>query len=91
MSKWGIRCKIYMRYIDDLRIFAYPIKSGWFWSNTGWIYDPQNIDQDCDIRHTCAEFCKTFNTIMDFLEFTTESDLDFSSGYLPTWTCKQEC
>ena len=25
MLSWGIRCKIYMRYIDDLRIYAYPM------------------------------------------------------------------
>ena len=41
-------------------------------------------DQQCDIRKTCDEFCKTFNSIMDFLEFTSESEVDFETGYLPT-------
>ena len=84
MFRWGIKCKIYMRYIDDLRLYAYPIKPGWSWSPSGWTHDPDKIVKNCDIRETCAEFCKTFNSIMDFLEFTTENECDFETGFLPT-------
>ena len=84
MLAWGIKCKIYMRYIDDLRIYAYPIKPGWTWTQNGWVYDTKIISEECDIRKTCDEFCKTFNSIMDFLEFTSESEVDFESRYLPT-------
>ena len=84
MLSWGIKCKIYMRYIDDIRIYAYPIKPGWSWSVTGWTFDPNHSETECDIRNTCDEFCKTFNSIMDFLDFTAENECDFETGYLPT-------
>ena len=53
-------------------------------SGSGWIFDPDKAGEIVDIRRTCDEFCKSFNAVMDFLEFTTESELDFSSGFLPT-------
>ena len=52
MFSWGIRCKLYMRYIDDLRLYAYPIKPGWIWTNSGWRYDSNHISNECDIRNT---------------------------------------
>ena len=84
MYSWGLKCKLYMRYIDDLRLYAYPIKQGWRWTEQGWRYDSSYKGNACDIRNTCEEFCKHFNAVMDFLEFTTESEVDFESGYLPT-------
>ena len=33
---------------------------------------------------TCDELNKVFNSVLDFLKFTTESEVDFTDGYLPT-------
>ena len=60
------------------------MKQGWKWTEAGWVFDPNIHGQDCDIRYTCNEFCKNFNAVMDFLEFTTESEIDFETGFLPT-------
>ena len=84
MYSWGIKCKLYMRYIDDLRLYAYPLKQGWIWTDKGWHFDADHIIQEGDIRNTCDQFCKHFNAIMDFLEFTTESEMDFDTRFLPT-------
>ena len=73
-----------MRYIDDMRIYAYEIKPGWTWSDTGWVYNSDKKQQENNIVKTCEEFCRTFNSIVDFLEFTSESQCDFETGYLPT-------
>ena len=53
MYSWGIKCRIYMRYIDDLRIYAYPIKRGWQWTSNGWVYDESSEQSGNDIRRTC--------------------------------------
>ena len=37
-----------------------------------------------DIVRTCEEICKTLNSCLDFLTFTTESEEDFTNNYLPT-------
>ena len=42
MYSWGIKCKLYMRYIDDLRLYVYPIKQGWIWTEVGWMFDPNH-------------------------------------------------
>ena len=75
MHSWGIRVKLYMRYIDDLRIYVFPIKPGWSWGRTGWVFNPECNTTVSDIRKTCDEFCRTFNSIVDFLEFTSEGEI----------------
>ena len=85
MVSWGIRCKIFLRYIDDLRLYMYPLKKGWTWTVKGWCFNKDSVpDQRTDVQRTSEELCKSFNSIMNFLEFTTESEDDFKSGFLPT-------
>ena len=78
MISWGIRCKIFLRYIDDLRIYMYPLKDGWTRTTKGWYFNKENIpDGRNDVQRTSEELCKSFDSIMNFLEFTTESEDDF--------------
>ena len=35
-DSWGILCQILVRYIDDIRIYMFPIKEGWSWTQDGW-------------------------------------------------------
>ena len=83
---WGLLCLIYLRYVDDMRVFMHPIRRGWTWSDQGWKYDADNGDTRDDIRRTTEEIDKSLNSLIDFLSFTTESELDFGDdgGFLPT-------
>ena len=88
MMSWGIKCKIFMRYIDDLRIYVYPLKPGWSWTQNGWVFDSTETNHECGFQKMCDEFCKSFNSIMDFLEFITESEDDFTLDFCLPWTCR---
>ena len=83
-NNWGLISQLYLRYIDDLRIYLYPISKGWTWVNDGWSYNEGNDDARSDIKRTCEEIGKTLNSCFDFLNFTTESEEDFGNSYLPT-------
>ena len=85
---WNFRGKLYVRYIDDIRIYGTPIGANWYWRNMAWVYDTSSEDlRDPRIR-ICEELNKVFDSIFDFLKFTTENELDFTDGYLPTLDVK---
>ena len=84
MHSWKFLVKLYIRYIDDVRVFAHPIKKGWSWNHDGWTFNENAVDDRDPITRTREELQKAFDSIMDFLLFTTECEPDFSSGYLPT-------
>ena len=84
LTSWGLKAKFYIRYIDDLRLYIYPIKRGWHWTPDGWKFNAEDQGSECNIERTCSEFCKVFNMMQDFLNFTTESEVEFKNNYLPT-------
>ena len=82
-SVWGLKVQCYFCYIDDLRIYLWPIKQGWNWTGEGWVFDPDttgNVDAEA---RTLDLLCKTLNSSLDFLRFSMESETDFG-GWLPT-------
>ena len=84
MDTWKFLTKIFVRYIDDIRIYAYPVRIGWFWQDNGWKYDPSIRDDRTPLKRTCDELQKSFNSIFEFLRLTTECQDDFENKYLPT-------
>ena len=84
MCSWKFLAKIFVRYIDDIRIYGYPVRAGWSWQGQGWKYDPSVIDNRTPLQRTCEELQKSFNSIFDFLRLTTECQDDFENNYLPT-------
>ena len=83
-SLWGIKVHLYMRYIDDLRLYLKPIGEGWWWIDRKWVYDPSKQDSRDPETRTKEELQKSFDDVFNFLRFTTEGERDFKSGYLPT-------
>ena len=83
-SLWGLKVHLYMRYIDDLRLFMKPVAVGWWWKDGRWVYDPTITDHRDGETRTREELQKSFDDIFYFLKFTTESEQEFKSGYLPT-------
>ena len=61
-----------------------PIKKGWSWSERGWSYDGEREDNRDPITRTAEEISKSLNGMINFLSFTTESENDFTDGFLPT-------
>ena len=82
-NTWGIRVQLLLRYIDDIRIYLWPIREGWTWDSEGWIFNDIKDGKD-DITRTSDELAKTLNDMLDFLRFTMETEMDFQSGWLPT-------
>ena len=81
---WGLSVQLYIRYIDDLRIYLRPIAKGWRWLEGGWVFDASFDDTRNPQERTCQEIAKSLNDTMSFLTFTAESEDDFNNGFLPT-------
>ena len=79
MKKCNLILLLMYRYVDDIRCFLRPINFGWYWGTQGWYYDQNKKD-----TRTVEEIKKSMNAVWNFLEFTTESQTDFTDGYLPT-------
>ena len=81
----GILALLFVRYVDDLRMF--PIRKGWQWNGNEWTYKEsldEGEEKESDIDRTRRELNKSFNDMVDCLEFTTESQEDFDTNTLPT-------
>ena len=83
-DNWGLLCELFIRYIDDIRVYIKPINRGWFWECHKWVFDPQRPDSRTMEVRTAEEICKSMNDIMDCLRFTMETEADFESNWLPT-------
>ena len=83
-SMWCFKSMLFLRYIDDLRILCFPIKKGWFWGANGWTFDDNLHDMRDDQTRTREEICKSLNCVMNFLRFTTETEMQFCNNMLPT-------
>ena len=80
----GLKVNIFMRYIDDIRIYLKAIARGWRWNKSKWEYIGVDEDERNDETRTKEELKKSFESIFPFLGFTTEAQEDFETGYLPT-------
>ena len=82
----GLSTLLFVRYVDDLRIYLNTINKGWFWENEKWIFDSKRGEEDertPEVR-TREEINKSFDGIFECLNFTTETQNDFKQGTLPT-------
>ena len=70
--------------MDDIRLYIFPLNKGWSWTEGGWRYTPNCTDTRTDVDRTRDELNKSFDTVIDCLLFTTESQRDFDSNSLPT-------
>ena len=88
--KAGFRALLFDCYVDDLRLFVFPINPGWTSTDNGWIYDQNHQDQNTDLDRMRGELNKSFDIVIDCLFFTTESQKDFDSRTLPTLDVQTE-
>ena len=58
-NKNGLFCPLFIRYVDDIRIYLHPIAEGWAWSGQSWTFDPDLKDglsfkertKECILKH----------------------------------------
>ena len=83
-GKAGIFCPLFVRYVDDLRIYLHPINNGWSWNGVQWVFDGKQKDELSYEERTKQNIHKTLNGILEGITLTVESESDFQSGMLPT-------
>ena len=85
-SESGLKAIIFLRYVDDLRLYINLINKGWFWEDGKWTFNKERGEEDdrTSEKRTEEEIRKSFNDIIDCLEFTSETQNDFESNTLPT-------
>ena len=92
--KWGdllkdLCVKIYgnIRYMDDGRTVLPPFKVGWRWYDGRIVYCMRWAKEDeslSSLERTRRIILGSMEKIEEFLSFTTETEEDFSDGWLPT-------
>ena len=79
------------RYVDDGSDFLFPIRPGWRWEDGGlWYKKSWELE---DIKLTGMEITKrvvanSMDRVTKCLRFTTETQEDFSDGWLQTLNLK---
>ena len=85
----GLSVQLFCRYVDDIRLFIFPINKGWTWcKDKGWQYNMAEDESYCQLNHTAEQIKKSLNCVWNFLSFTMETENDFSNGYLATLDCQ---
>ena len=84
MKECNINLLLFYRYVDDIRTMLRPILKGWYWKNNTWVFDQTIEDTRTPHERTIQEIGKSMNGVWDFLKLTTESEADFTDGFLPT-------
>ena len=80
----GLKVNVFMRYIDDIRVYLMSISRGWKWNGSNWEFNSEDNDERDDETRTKDELKKSFESIFSFLGFTTEAQDDYDTEYLPT-------
>ena len=88
-DKLGINIKLYVRYVDDCRIFLYNIKKGWIWSEDKIVFSESEFERDDDsiesaTRRTTELMTGMMCYIAENLKFTGEDSTQFDDETLPT-------
>ena len=83
-ARSGLFCPLFIRYVDDVRIYLHPINDGWRWNNYDWVYDADYTDGLSYEERTKRNILNTLNGILDGILLTVESESDFLNGMLPT-------
>ena len=98
MASWDCKWKARMtdnnikveddgRFVDDARVFLYPIRPGWRWEGDGLYFKKEWEAEDeylSPIERTKRMIQASMQGLTKCLSFTVETCEDFSDGWLPT-------
>ena len=89
LSNKGVEWKLYYRYVDDNRIFFYPLAEGWIWTDEWFKFSPiqEKLDlesNESDQSRTTREMVKAMSSLVPFLQFEGEDHEMFEDRTLLT-------
>ena len=98
MAKWDIKWKARMdrmnikveddgRYVDDARVFMYPLRPGWRWEKDELWFSKEWEREDAFLtptERTKRAVHGSMQGLTSCLAFTVETVEDFEDGWLPT-------
>ena len=82
--KSSLFCPLFIRYVDDIRIYLHPINEGWTWNGSEWSYSPDRKDDYTYEQGIKIHILETLNGILESVTLTIERKSDFTTGMLPT-------
>ena len=89
LKREKIDVDLFLRYVDDCRLFVKSLNPGWRWSGTKFEYSKQQAEKDEEegvtfVQRTTREFTKAMCDMTNFLTFTGEDCSMFVDEALPT-------
>ena len=89
LNRENIDFDMFIRYVDDCRLFMRALNPGWTWKGTKFEYDEIQAKRDEEegityIERTTREMTKALCSLTDFLRFTGEDCTMFVDNTLPT-------
>ena len=75
------------RFVDDARVFMYPVRPGWRWQDGGLWYKREWEEQDqllSPTEVTKRMVYESMKGLTECLSFTVETHEEFADGWLPT-------
>ena len=89
LRREGVLFDLFIRYVDDCRLFMPSLNPGWIWSGTEFRYSKDQREKDekegiTFVQRTTREITKAMCSLTDFLKFTGEDCSMFEDATLPT-------
>ena len=91
MKDNGIGWNLYLRYMDDGRIFLHAIKAGWRWNSGRLEFQESWKEEDAKLEPleiTRRALAGSMEGVISCLKFTTEVGTDYDDNCLPTLDLK---
>ena len=83
----GLRLQLYMRYMDDGRLYLHPLKRGWRWRMGQLVFKKRWEIEDGHkslLEVTVDAIKGSMTGVTNYLRFTYETGSEYSDGWLPT-------
>ena len=89
LEREGVWFDMFLRYVDDCRLFMPSLNPGWIWSGSKFEFSmKQKIDDEekgiSFVQRTTREITKAMCSLTSFLKFTGEDVSMFPDNTLPT-------
>ena len=89
MKRENIVWDLYLRYVDDCRLFFPTFNKGWYWNGNKFVFSREReaIDmksEETDEHRTAMIISEAMSSLVPFLKFTGEEKSMFPDQSLPT-------
>ena len=89
LKREGVRFDLFLRYVDDCRLFMPSLNPGWTWTGHGFEFVREQMKRDLNegisfVQRTTREITKAMCQLTHFLKFTGEDSSMFADATLPT-------